>query len=131
MNQVLPRVTVLMPAYNAGKYIGEAIRSVLDQSFRDFELLIVNDGSTDNTKTVVSSFADNRIRVLEQSYKGISVALNAGLLVAKGYYIARFDADDICFPQRLSKQVNFLDANPGYILVGSDAEYIQENGEHL
>lgn len=126
-----PKVTVLMPAYNAGKYIAEAIRSVLDQDFSDFELLIVDDGSSDNTRQVIAQFSDERIRLLEQENKGISAALNAGLLAARGYYIARFDADDICFPQRLSRQVGFLDANPAYVLTGSDAEYMLENGEHL
>lgn len=127
----MPRVTVLMPAYNAGKYIAEAIRSVLNQTFADFELLIVDDGSTDNTLVIIKSFADPRIRLLTQANKGISVALNSGLAAANGYYVARFDADDVCLPQRLTRQVCFLDAQPGCLIVGSDAEYISENGEHL
>lgn len=126
-----PKVTVLMPAYNAGKYIAEAIRSVLGQSFADFELLIVDDGSSDNTLGVVHSFKDPRIRLLVQENKGISQALNSGLQAARGAYIARFDADDICFPQRLDRQVLFLDGHPAYLVIGSDAEYISENGEHL
>ncbi|MDP4148560.1 MAG: glycosyltransferase [Bacteroidota bacterium] len=126
-----PRVTMLMPAYNAGKYIAEAIRSVLAQDFSDFELLIVDDGSTDDTREVIGRFSDPRIRLLEQENKGISAALNAGLTAARGIYIARFDADDICLPQRLSRQTAFLDANPDYILVGSEAEYVSEDGEHL
>jgi glycosyltransferase involved in cell wall biosynthesis len=126
-----PKVTVLMPAYNAGKYIAEAIRSVLGQSFADFELLIVDDGSSDNTLGVIHGFADPRIRLLVQENNGISMALNTGLKAAKGVYIARFDADDICFPQRLAQQVIFLDGHPSYLVVGSDAEYISENGEHL
>lgn len=129
--QVEPRVTVLMPAYNAGKYIAEAIQSVLDQDFSDFELLIVDDGSSDDTRQVIARFPDTRIRLLEQENRGISASLNAGLQASRGYYIARFDADDICLPQRLGRQVAFLDANPSYVLVGSDAEYILENGEHL
>jgi GT2 family glycosyltransferase len=131
VSTLMPRVTVLMPAYNAGKYIADAIRSVLDQSFADFELLIVDDGSTDNTVDIVNSFTDPRIRLQIQSNKGISVALNAGLKASRGYYIARFDADDICFPQRLARQVTFLDAQPACLVVGSDAEYISENGDHL
>ena len=120
-----------MPAYNAGKYIAEAIRSVLGQSFADFELLIVDDGSSDNTLSIIRGFDDLRIRLLAQENKGISQALNAGLKVAKGVYIARFDADDICFPERLDRQVVFLDGHPAYLVIGSDAEYIAENGEHL
>jgi glycosyltransferase involved in cell wall biosynthesis len=129
MNQ--PKVTVLMPAYNAGKYIAEAIRSVLEQEYTDFELLIVEDGSTDDTRGVIRSFSDDRIRVLEQENKGISAALNAGLAEARGVYIARFDADDSCLPQRLGRQTAFLDENPEYVLTGSEVEYMAEDGEHL
>jgi len=120
-----------MPACNAGKYIAEAIRSVLDQSFKDFELLIVDDGSSDDTLDVIRQFKDPRIKVLCKEKEGISVALNAGLKKARGTYIARFDADDVCMPRRLERQVLFLDGHPAYLVVGSDAEYISENGEHL
>lgn len=129
MNEV--KVTVLMPAYNAGQYIAEAIRSVLAQDFDSFELLIINDGSTDNTGEIIKGFDDARIKLTEQENNGIIAALNRGLLEAKGKYIARFDADDICMPQRLRIQSAFLDDNPGYIVCGSDAEYITEDGEHL
>jgi len=120
-----------MPAYNAGKYIAEAIASVLCQSFDDFELLIIDDGSFDNTLSVIRSFSDPRIRLLTQENKGISDALNTGLRMARGVYIARFDADDVCLPERLARQVLFLDGRPTYLIVGSDAEYMAENGEHL
>jgi glycosyltransferase involved in cell wall biosynthesis len=126
-----PKVTVLMPAYNAGKYIAAAVQSALDQTFADFELLIVDDGSFDDTVTVTESFGDDRIRLIRQEQGGVSAALNKGLQHARGEYICRFDADDLCFPQRLARQVEFLDANPDYLLVGSDAEYISEDGEHL
>ncbi|MBN8850497.1 MAG: glycosyltransferase family 2 protein [Sphingobacteriales bacterium] len=126
-----PKVTILMPACNAGKYIAEAIRSVLDQSFKDYELLIVDDGSTDDTLTVIRQFKDPRIRVLCKEKEGISVALNTGLQMARATYIARFDADDICMSSRLERQVLFLDGHPAYLVIGSDAEYISENGEHL
>jgi len=126
-----PKVTILMPACNAGKYIAEAIRSVLEQTYADFELLIVDDGSTDDTVDVVRGFSDRRIRLLTKEKEGISVALNAGLQMARGTYIARFDADDICLPRRLERQVIFLDGHPAYLIAGSDAEYISENGEHL
>ena len=126
-----PKVTVLMPAYNAGKYIAAAVQSALDQTFADFELLIVDDGSFDDTVSVTERFHDDRIRLIRQEQGGVSAALNKGLLHARGEYICRFDADDLCFPQRLARQVEFLDANPDYLLVGSDAEYISEDGEHL
>ena len=127
----IPKVTVLMPAYNAENYIAEAIDSVLRQSFIDFELLIINDGSTDNTEKIIRSFTDQRIRLLNQSHQGIAAALNEGLGSANSVYIARFDADDICIQERLHEQVSFLNDNPDYVLTGSDAEYISENGEHL
>ena len=126
-----PQITVLMPAYNAGKYIAEAIASVLGQTFGDFELLIVNDGSIDDTLDVIQSFDDKRIKVISQSNQGVAAALNAGLKNAEAEYIARFDADDVCMPQRLQKQYEFLRHNPDYVLVGSDADYILENNDFL
>jgi glycosyltransferase involved in cell wall biosynthesis len=120
-----------MPAYNAGKYIAEAIASVLGQTFGDFELLIVNDGSTDDTLNIIHSFDDKRIRLVSQPNRGVAAALNAGLKHAKAEYIVRFDADDICMPQRLQQQYDFLTAHPGYILVGSDVDYITENNDFL
>lgn len=124
-------VTVLMPVYNAEKYIGEAIRSVLNQTYTTFELLIVDDGSSDNTVNIIRTFNDQRIRLIKEERKGISYALNTGLHEAKGSYVARFDADDICLPRRLEKQISFLNGHPDYVLAGTDAEYIQENGDHL
>ena len=124
-------ITVLMPAYNAARYIGEAIRSVLGQTYGKFELLIVDDGSTDNLEEVVYSFKDPRIRLVTQGNMGISAALNTGLALARGQYIARFDADDICYPERLQIQLAFLEANPGYALVGSEVDYITEEGAFI
>lgn len=128
---VTPAITVLMPAYNAARYIGEAITSVLQQTFTDFELLIVNDGSTDDTLEIITSFNDERIVVVSQPNRGVADALNTGLKHARAPYIARFDADDICYPYRLEKQIRFLQDNPEYILVGSEAKYILENGDFL
>jgi glycosyltransferase involved in cell wall biosynthesis len=126
-----PEITVLMPAYNAGKYIREAIDSVLAQTYDNFELLIINDGSTDDTAKVVLSYEDPRIVLINKEHGGIAAALNTGLRLSETPYIARFDADDICMPQRLETQLNFLRDHPDYALVGSDAEYILENGEFL
>lgn len=126
-----PTVTVLMPAYNAAKYIGEAISSILRQTWADFELLIVDNGSNDDTVPVIATFNDKRIRVIREPLRGVAFALNTGLSEAKGNYIARFDADDICDPSRLEKQLEFLEKNKDYIACGSDAEYISEDGEHL
>jgi glycosyltransferase involved in cell wall biosynthesis len=131
MNTDRQKITVLMPAYNAVKYIREAIMSVLEQTYRNFELLIINDGSTDDTISVVLSFKDPRIVLVDQDHHGVAQALNTGLRLADTYYVARFDADDICMPDRLEKQFNFLEDHPDYLLVGSDAEYILEEGDFL
>ncbi|WP_428330852.1 glycosyltransferase family 2 protein [Mucilaginibacter sp.] len=126
-----PKVTVLMPAYNAAKYIGEAIASVLEQSFANFELLIVNDGSTDDTEKVIRSFNDPRIVLIDQENKGIAAALNFGLAHARAPYIARFDADDICLPNRLKIQYHFITAYPEYSIIGSAVDYMDADGHFI
>lgn len=131
MKEYIAKVTVLMPAYNAASYIAEAIDSILKQSLIDFELLIINDGSTDNTVQIIKSFTDPRIIIINQDNQGIAAALNTGLSKAKARYIARFDADDICSPERLQQQFIFLNTHPEYVLAGSDAEYISAGGDHL
>lgn len=125
------KITVLMPVYNAAGYIAEAIESVLLQTFRDFELLIVNDGSTDGTAAVIKSFNDERIVLIEQENLGVAAALNNGLKHARAGYIARFDADDICYPERLEKQYHFIRSNPDYIVVGSAADYMDASGNYI
>jgi glycosyltransferase involved in cell wall biosynthesis len=126
-----PKVTVLMPAYNAGKYIGEAITSVLAQSFSDFELLIINDGSTDETVKIIRSFDDHRIVLINQDNKGIATALNVGLSYARAPYIARFDADDICYPNRLKIQYDFITTYPEYTIIGSAVDYADAEGDYI
>jgi len=126
-----PKVTVLMPAYNAEKYIGEAIASVLNQSFTDFELLIINDGSTDSTQKIIHSFRDKRIVLINQQNKGVSAALNVGLKAARADYIARFDADDVCHPDRLKIQYEFITSYPQYTIIGSTADYIDASGHFM
>jgi glycosyltransferase involved in cell wall biosynthesis len=131
MNSNTPLVTVLMPAYNAEKYIAEAISSVLKQSFTDFELLIINDGSTDGTELVINSFNDNRIVIIKQANEGVSSALNLGLAHSRAKYVARFDADDICHPDRLKIQYEFITAYPEYSIIGSAADYVDANGHYI
>ena len=124
-------ITVLMPAYNVEKYIREAIDSVLRQTFTEFELLIVNDGSVDGTERIIRSYPDPRISLITQSNQGVSAALNTGLKQARGKYIARFDADDICYPERLREQFDFMEQHPEYVMIGTDADYMDKNGEYL
>lgn len=129
--ELLCFITVLMPAFNAAPYISQAIESVLQQTFEDFELIIVNDGSTDTTEEIINSYNDPRIRLMSQSNKGVAEALNTGLMAAKGKYIARVDADDICMPERLQIQYEFFQKNPEYVLVASDVDYMDEQGNFV
>lgn len=126
-----PKITILIPVYNAEKYIRGAITSVLNQGFTDFELLIINDGSTDTSRQIIESFNDPRIRLINQANQGIAAALNIGLLNAKADFVARFDADDICMPGRLSLQYQFLKDNADYVIVGSNADYIDMHEEFV
>ena len=131
MNTPEPKVTVLMPAYNAERYIADAIRSVLEQTFVDFELLVINDGSTDNTLQIINSFKDQRVAVISQQNKGVSAALNLGLSQARAQYVARFDADDICYPDRLKIQYEFITSYPEYSIIGSAADYVDAEGHYI
>jgi glycosyltransferase involved in cell wall biosynthesis len=128
---MVPKVTVLMLAYNSGKFIGQSVESVLKQTFADFELLIVFDESSDNTIQIISEFAekDSRIKILKnENKKGIVGAANTGLKYAKGEYIARLDSDDIAFPGRLEKEADFLDKNKDFGLVGGGYRQIDSVG---
>lgn len=108
-----PMVTVLMPVYNASLYLSEALESILTQTFTDFEFLIVDDGSTDESLDIIHSYNDNRIRLLfHNTNQGLVSALNNGLKNSRGRYIARMDADDISLPERLAKQVDFMETHP-------------------
>lgn len=126
-----PFFTVLMPAYNAAPFLREAVDSVLAQSFTDFEFLIINDGSTDETAAILASYTDPRIRVHHQENQGVIGALNKGLELARGQYIARFDADDVCYPQRLQRQYEYFRQHPDCVLLGSASDYIDEEGNEL
>lgn len=113
-------VSVLMPAYNAAEHIGEAMDSILAQTFVDFEFLIINDGSTDNTVDIINGYDDPRIKLIHNDgNKGLIYSLNYGLEIAQGKYIARMDADDIAMDTRLEKQVSFLENNPDISILGT------------
>ncbi len=100
-----PHLTVLMPVYNAEKFLGEAIESILNQTFTDFEFLIIDDGSTDSTIKIIESYTDSRIRLFKnQENLGISATLNKGIEMASTELIARMDADDISYSSRIQKQ---------------------------
>ena len=128
LNNTEYKVSVILPAYNAEKYIDEAIKSILLQSFTDYEFIIINDGSTDNTLKIIESFQsqDKRIKVINRENKGLVYSLNEGISVAKGEYIARMDADDISEIARLEEQVALLDS--GADICGCHYEEIDDNG---
>ena len=114
-----PRVTVLMPVYNAEAYLREAIDSILSQTFTDFEFLIIDDGSTDSSADIIRSYDNPRIRFIQNDRNlKLTTTLNKGLDLAHGEYVARMDADDISLPERLAKQVAFMDTHPAVGIVG-------------
>ncbi|MGB7161395.1 MAG: glycosyltransferase [Tepidisphaeraceae bacterium] len=121
-----PTVSVVMPAYNARRYVGQTIRSILSQTFGDFEFVIVDDGSTDGTLALLQHFAteDPRIVIISRPNTGIVGALNDGIARARGEYIARMDADDVALPQRFEKQVAYLSEHPECVGVGTYVETI-------
>jgi glycosyltransferase involved in cell wall biosynthesis len=124
-----PKITVLMPVYNNEKFLRESVDSILNQTFKDFEFIIINDGSTDRTKKILNAYKDFRIRVIDNDKNiGITRSLNKGLGLAKGEYIARMDGDDISLPERLERQVKFLENNPKVVLLGNWVEIIDGDG---
>jgi glycosyltransferase involved in cell wall biosynthesis len=124
-----PRVTVFMPAYNREAYVARAVESVLAQSYRDFELLVIDDGSLDATASIVAGYDDPRIRlVCNETNLGIPRTRNLGTRLARGEYLAMLDTDDLASPSRLRRQVHFLDANPDVAAVGSWAWKIDGKG---
>ena len=128
-----PQVTVLLPVFNAEGFLAEAIQSVLNQTLKDFELVLINDGSTDQSLEIMREYAhqDSRIRLVTRANKGLVATLNEGLDLAQGKYIARLDGDDICLLHRLEKQVAFLSANPSYALCASSAHIIDQYGRKI
>ena len=117
-----PLVSVIMGAFNEETLISRAIDCILNQEFTNFEFIIVNDGSTDNTGKIIKSYTDKRIILIEQENRGLTASLNEGLKIARGKYIARQDADDISYSQRFSKQVNFLEKFKAVVLLGTRAK---------
>lgn len=123
-----PLLSVVMAVKNGGVLIADAIQSILSQTFTDFELIIINDGSTDDTVTTVSRFNDPRITLISQENQGVSRASNRGLSLARGKYIVRHDHDDLSMPTRFAKQVQFLENSPQCALLGTAAEVWTPNG---
>ncbi|HJA31264.1 MAG TPA: glycosyltransferase [Candidatus Eisenbergiella pullicola] len=126
-----PKVSVIMPAYNGEKYIAKAIESILQQTYEDFELIIIDDCGGDDSIAIAETYkkTDGRIRIIHNPCnKGIAYSRNVGLDVCKGKYVAIMDDDDYAFECRLEKQVEFLDNNPEYDVVGGKAQLVDEYG---
>lgn len=130
-NQV-PLISVLMPAYNSEAFVGEAVASILAQTFTDFELLVIDDGSTDSTRDVLEAIRDPRLRLVSNPHNmGLIRTLNRGLELATGHYVARMDADDVSAPERLERQVEFLESHPDVDVLGTMVNLINEDGKQF
>src|SRR5262245_55615438 len=112
-----PKVSVIIASYNGERFVAETVASVLGQTWRDPELVVIDDGSTDSTRGILREIAggDPRMRVIEKDNEGLIATLNRGIAEARGTYIARLDHDDIALPSRIERQAQFLDANPDFI----------------
>jgi hypothetical protein len=127
-----PSVTVLMAVYNGERYVREAVDSILGQSYRDFEFIIVDDGSTDRSRALIAEYTDPRIRLLvNEANQGLAVALNRGIASAAGTLVARQDADDVSEPNRLERQVAYLTRHPEVTVVGSWYRKINPEGHDI
>jgi len=134
MKKLAPEISVIMPVYNSGQFLEESIESILNQTFTNFEFIIIDDKSNDNSKEIISNYMikDNRIILIEnEDNLGVAAARNRGLEIARGKYIALMDSDDISLPNRLEKEYLFLENNPEFFLVGSSGIRIDEKGNKL
>lgn len=125
----MPKISVIMPVYNSEKYLREAMDSILNQTFTDFEFIILDDGSTDSSPDIVAGYNDPRIRFYQNERNmGVAATLNRGLELATGEYIARMDGDDISLPRRFEIQVAYMDAHPNVAVCGTNAIVFFEHG---
>jgi len=128
-----PKVSVFMPVYNTGKYIEKSIQSILNQTFSDFEFIIINDGSTDDSLDIIKKYSeiDSRIKFISRENKGIIFTRNEGLNISKGKYIALMDSDDVSYPSRLRLQYDFLEEHNEYVVVGSRIMLIDPDDDFI
>lgn len=124
-----PLISVVMSVYNGEKYLVEAVDSILAQTFTNFELIVIDDGSTDESRALINSYQDNRILVIENKNNiGLAASLNEGIDIARGKYIARMDCDDISERNRLALQYEYMESHPETVVSGSSANFIEQNG---
>ncbi len=124
----MPRVSVLMSVFNGARYLRASVESILSQTYADFEFIIVDDGSTDDSARILNSYRDLRIRVIFQDNCGLAAALNRGLTQARGEFVARQDQDDVSLPERLASQIRYLDGKGDAALVGTGAQIVNPDG---
>lgn len=126
-----PEFSIIMAVFNGEKFIAQAIESVLNQTFADYEFLIINDGSTDSTEELVKAYSNPKIKIFTLPHLGLAKALNSGLARSTGRLIARIDADDWWEPNKLEKQLNFLNAKPSYSFIASGRTCINAEGKKI
>lgn len=128
----MPKISVVMSVYNGEKYLKESIESILNQTERDFEFIIINDGSTDNSLEILREYGgrDNRIKIVSRENMGLIFSLNEGVKLAQSNYVARMDADDISLPERFEKQLRFMEIND-LAVCGTWAEAVDELGNKI
>ncbi len=124
-------LSIIMPVYNQEQYVADAINSILNQTYKNFEFIIVDDGSTDNTAEIINSFNDPRIRFIKASHKGYLGALERASLEAKGKWLARMDSDDVCPPDRIEKQIDFLLKHPECVFLTTSYGIVTPNNKYL
>ena len=126
-----PKFSVIIPSFNGGKFISTAITSVLEQTYPAFEIIVVDDGSTDNTKEIVELNFNKKIKYIYQKNQGVAAARNLGAKIARGDWLAFLDADDWYLPNRLADHARLIKNNKGIDFVTSDYEYRQDNGDFI
>lgn len=127
----MPKVSIILPTYNHAYFLPQAVQSVLKQTLQDFEIIVVDDGSTDNTREVIEEYADGRLKYVYQENQGLAASRNAGLRIAQGECVAFLDADDIFLPPKLEVQMDWLEAHPTYGMVLSGYNIIDEQGKPI
>jgi glycosyltransferase involved in cell wall biosynthesis len=127
----MPKLSVVMSVYNGERYLDECMQSILQQSFTNFEFIVINDGSTDKSLDILKQYqqSDDRVYIINQSNAGLSASLNRGIAIAKGKYIARMDADDISYSTRFEEQIKFLEHDLECVICGAQADIMDKKGE--
>ena len=126
------KISVILPVYNSQEFLSQSINSILNQTYKNFELIIIDDGSTDNSKEICEYFSkkDNRVIFIDNDHQGLTKSLNKGLEIAKGKFIARQDADDVSLPERFEKQINWFLKDEGRVLCGTNCKILNEDNSY-